>query len=196
MKLGVKSGSQADAGWKRFQLTGRSVALDRRFNAMRGDLSDVALAVRYVAPHYSCPQTFSLTAPRVAIRSKAHMSSTAISELLHGEMFQAIDIAGGWAWGYCVHDHYVGYIPVDTLGKPVLSTHLVTAAAALVFAEPNIKSPAKARLPMGSRVSGEVEGAFLKRSEEQTSELQSLMRISYAVFCLKKKINQTTTDQL
>src|SRR3546814_6556232 len=27
------------------------------------------------------------------------------------------------------------------------------------------------------------------RSEEHTSELQSLMRISYAVFCLKKKIN-------
>src|SRR3546814_5335717 len=29
------------------------------------------------------------------------------------------------------------------------------------------------------------------RSEEQTSELQSLMRISYAVLCLKKKINKT-----
>src|SRR3546814_3813225 len=28
---------------------------------------------------------------------------------------------------------------------------------------------------------------FLNRSEEHTSELQSLMRISYAVFCLKKK---------
>src|SRR3546814_5561538 len=28
---------------------------------------------------------------------------------------------------------------------------------------------------------------FLTRSEEHTSELQSLMRISYAVFCLKKK---------
>src|SRR3546814_8362048 len=28
-----------------------------------------------------------------------------------------------------------------------------------------------------------------ERSEEHTSELQSLMRISYAVFCLKKKIN-------
>src|SRR3546814_1981070 len=28
------------------------------------------------------------------------------------------------------------------------------------------------------------------RSEEHTSELQSLMRISYAVFCLKKKIRQ------
>src|SRR3546814_8367486 len=31
------------------------------------------------------------------------------------------------------------------------------------------------------------------RSEEHTSELQSLMRISYAVFCLKKKTKQTTT---
>src|SRR3546814_4987091 len=31
-----------------------------------------------------------------------------------------------------------------------------------------------------------------KRSEEHTSELQSLMRISYAVFCLKKKKTQTT----
>src|SRR3546814_4904743 len=29
-----------------------------------------------------------------------------------------------------------------------------------------------------------------RRSEEHTSELQSLMRISYAVFCLKKKIKQ------
>src|SRR3546814_4618981 len=31
------------------------------------------------------------------------------------------------------------------------------------------------------------------RSEEHTSELQSLMRSSYAVFCLKKKMTQTTT---
>src|SRR3546814_9026468 len=32
---------------------------------------------------------------------------------------------------------------------------------------------------------------YAARSEEHTSELQSLMRISYAVFCLKKKINNT-----
>src|SRR3546814_5221187 len=32
-----------------------------------------------------------------------------------------------------------------------------------------------------------VEGVRFLRSEEHTSELQSLMRISYAVFCLKKK---------
>src|SRR3546814_4544887 len=34
------------------------------------------------------------------------------------------------------------------------------------------------------------------RSEEHTSELQSLMRISYAVFCLKKKNNRLTTHYM
>src|SRR3546814_1671121 len=33
------------------------------------------------------------------------------------------------------------------------------------------------------------------RSEEHTSELQSLMRISYAVFCLKKKKNTKTNNK-
>src|SRR3546814_2067202 len=35
---------------------------------------------------------------------------------------------------------------------------------------------------------------FLGRSEEHTSELQSLMRISYAVFCLTKKNKHYTTN--
>src|SRR3546814_7973732 len=38
--------------------------------------------------------------------------------------------------------------------------------------------------PMGQKVLAHLAG---DRSEEHTSELQSLMRISYAVFCLKKK---------
>src|SRR3546814_2340235 len=42
----------------------------------------------------------------------------------------------------------------------------------------------------------ELERAKKLRSEEHTSELQSLMRISYAVFCLKKKIrNNKKSDQ-
>src|SRR3546814_8961095 len=35
-----------------------------------------------------------------------------------------------------------------------------------------------------------------ERSEEHTSELQSLMRISYAVFCLKKKKNNATLHNI
>src|SRR3546814_4189456 len=48
---------------------------------------------------------------------------------------------------------------------------------------------------LGTRVDGPVPAAalrraYLDRSEEHTSELQSLMRISYAVFCLQKKITK------
>src|SRR3546814_7077562 len=45
----------------------------------------------------------------------------------------------------------------------------------------------------GGAVDQDVDRAErLRRSEEHTSELQSLMRISYAVFCLKKKNNRYT----
>src|SRR3546814_7867761 len=44
---------------------------------------------------------------------------------------------------------------------------------------------------------GLVQVSLDSRSEEHTSELQSLMRISYAVFCLKKKlINKTNPPDL
>src|SRR3546814_2917519 len=39
-----------------------------------------------------------------------------------------------------------------------------------------------------------VTGGIHERSEEHTSELQSLMRISYAVFCLKKKKRKHNTQ--
>src|SRR3546814_7913903 len=42
---------------------------------------------------------------------------------------------------------------------------------------------------------GRRKPGYLKRSEEHTSELQSLMRISYAVFCLKKKTNGPTCTE-
>src|SRR3546814_14568558 len=41
---------------------------------------------------------------------------------------------------------------------------------------------------------GTTSGNKAMRSEEHTSELQSLMRISYAVFCLKKKKTQKTSQ--
>src|SRR3546814_6078943 len=42
----------------------------------------------------------------------------------------------------------------------------------------------------------QLEQADIGRSEEHTSELQSLMRISYAVFCLKKKKQNIKTREI
>src|SRR3546814_5725380 len=52
--------------------------------------------------------------------------------------------------------------------------------------------------PAVLRSTAPIEGSRREpgRSEEHTSELQSLMRISYAVFCLKKKIQQTTNHNI
>src|SRR3546814_5311534 len=54
--------------------------------------------------------------------------------------------------------------------------------------------PGSARHPKNPGCASLTRATGLRdRSEEHTSELQSLMRISYAVFCLKKKNTQHTT---
>src|SRR3546814_8656303 len=62
---------------------------------------------------------------------------------------------------------------------------------ASIAASPRRLRPARRRItapPSVSRSSTTARVASMRgRSEEHTSELQSLMRISYAVFCLKKK---------
>src|SRR3546814_5093173 len=55
---------------------------------------------------------------------------------------------------------------------------------------PRRSQPATIRLTVWSVVPAI---SAISRSEEHTSELQSLMRISYAVFCLKKKNNNKVT---
>src|SRR3546814_3543496 len=50
------------------------------------------------------------------------------------------------------------------------------------------------RFPLLFTARDRVEFIFEVRSEEHTSELQSLMRISYAVFCLKKNKNKHTIN--
>src|SRR3546814_2220400 len=51
---------------------------------------------------------------------------------------------------------------------------------------------AEVALAHGGHVGLRVGRPLAHRSEEHTSELQSLMRISYAVFCLKKKIYRSS----
>src|SRR3546814_3549489 len=81
-------------------------------------------------------------------------------------------IARGAAWMVGLHfvDRCIGFVSTIILARLLVPADfgLVAIAMALVAAV-------------------SVFGEFGLRSEEHTSELQSLMRISYAVFCLKKK---------
>src|SRR3546814_9417704 len=61
----------------------------------------------------------------------------------------------------------------------------------LVSKTPDFTTRGEINLVYGSYDRKEVLGDVNLRSEEHTSELPSLMRISYAVFCLKKKNKKT-----
>src|SRR3546814_1162817 len=66
-------------------------------------------------------------------------------------------------------------------GKPVFDD-IIQAESGLIDLNSGSGEPAYVKAIIADKVAG-------LRSEEHTSELQSLMRISYAVFCLKKKKN-------
>src|SRR3546814_1587788 len=70
-----------------------------------------------------------------------------------------------------------------------------TIYAPAAWADPRALSRRHAASLAGGQVD-HLDGPFAFRSEEHTSELQSLMRISYAVFCLKKKKQNRNTTRI
>src|SRR3546814_7091885 len=79
--------------------------------------------------------------------------------------------------------HYRGGVGSTTVATAMVFGSVSGSAAATVSAIGRIMYPEL-------RKNGYSERFSIGRSEEHTSELQSLMRISYAVFCLKKKKNK------
>src|SRR3546814_7980339 len=77
--------------------------------------------------------------------------------------------------------------PYTTLFR---SWHVIAAGRAALAAKPDARV---AVLTRNLKDFNRSELRHLGRSEEHTSELQSLMRISYAVFCLKKKKSKNNT---
>ena len=85
-----------------------------------------------------------------------------VSQLLPGELFAVLDITSGWAWGYCVVDHRVGYVEAIGLADPLEPTHIVCEAHAPVQTCGDPLSTPIAHMPMGARLRGEVRGAMLQ----------------------------------
>ncbi|WP_221796028.1 hypothetical protein [Aquisediminimonas sediminicola] len=106
------------ANTPKFGLSGPSVKLDPRTNAVRGDVADIALAGVLFAPHYAKPMPVACVVDHAPIRETADEASAQVCALAKGEEFAVIDLSGGIAWGYCVKDHLVGYVPISALDLP------------------------------------------------------------------------------
>jgi hypothetical protein len=96
-----------------------------------------------------------------ALRAQPGDEAPAVSELLPGEKFAVLDITAGWAWGYSLLDHRVGYVEAIELADPLEPTHVVIEAGAPIQTCADPLSPPLATLPMGSRLHGEAHGAML-----------------------------------
>lgn len=157
-----RSGSAATSPRKRFSLTGRSTRLDPRVHAVRGDLADITLFETVFSAHYAQAVVTRCTAPHTMLHQKPDAGSVAVSQILHGESFHVLDLTGQWAWGYCGHDDYVGYVARELLevDQPV-PDHVVTAQVAPLFTAPDIKSPIAGTLPIGALFQGVAEGGFI-----------------------------------
>src|SRR3546814_1396478 len=90
-----------------------------------------------------------------------------------------------WDSRWFADDSYADLLHEDLRIRKYLRGRLQQAGVSRIVIERPAK---KARITIHTARPGVVIG---KRSEEHTSELQSLMRISYAVFCLKKKKDNT-----
>lgn len=145
--------SQIKPGERRiYKLTGHSLVGDKRTTPIRGDLADISLAGKLFAPHYAVPMLRTGIAPVTEIHAEPHLSSMPVSALMHGEEFAVLDVAGDWAWGYCLHDNYLGYLRFADLGDDFDATHIVSAPATLLVAAPTTKAPVLARYPMGAQL--------------------------------------------
>lgn len=155
---------QAPAAWpiRQGRLTGPSALIDRRVNAFRDDLADATLAATVIAARYADAARSSCIFDIAMLRSVGDASAIATSSLLFGEAFDIFEIVAGWAWGRCVHDGYVGWVPAAALAEAdALPTHRITAAAALVFEHADIKSNVVGRLPLNALlIASAAEGNF------------------------------------
>ena len=154
----------AGAGRDRFGLAGTSQSYDPRIVAIRPDLADIAVAGKYFAPHYAAPMMMSSVLPAAVLRGTPSPDAEQTSELLYGEGFALLDLTGGWAWGYSLADHYVGYLAAEALGAPIAPTHRVDMIEAMLHSAPDAASGGPAVLPRGALVMGDAEGEWLKTS--------------------------------
>src|SRR3546814_2142858 len=94
-----------------------------------------------------------------------------------------------WSSDVCSSDLTLLMVGPAGAGKSMMAARLPGLLPPLTPAE--ALETSMIRSVAGELKGGRIDRArpFRSRSEEHTSELQSLMRISYAVFCLKKKKN-------
>jgi len=141
--------------------------MDKRIHPVRPDLAAAHLRGQVAAPRYAEGVKTSIGVGRASLRMAPSADAAQDSEMFFGEVFTVYDRADGWAWGQCAGDGYVGYVRADQLVPVFATTARVSALLAPVFPAPDLKTPVRDLLPMGSLVPVLVAGGdYVKIGED------------------------------
>ncbi|MGP1353042.1 MAG: C40 family peptidase [Parasphingopyxis sp.] len=164
--------------WASVELGQTAPELDPRIHAFRHEIADIALADRIALPHYVEPVTRTIGSPLADLRVEPSETSELGSQLLYGEPFALLDFEDGWAWGYGLLDHFVGFVRQEALAPARSATHIVSAPETRTVDTANGADPAA--FFMGSHVSGQIDGDQLVTAQGAIA-LADLIEVGTAV---------------
>jgi len=100
-----------------YAMTGPGVVPESGNLPVRGDLAHIRLAGLYFVPHYAVPMPHVPSGDHAQLRRTADSASEVLAKLVAGDVFNVLDIAGGWAWGQIGEDGMVGYVAMAELAS-------------------------------------------------------------------------------
>jgi len=98
-------------------MTGPSPRADGISLPVRGDLAHIRLAGIHFVPHYAVPLTHRAGPLGADIRNAANNDGEVIATLKPGGVFDALEVAGGWAWGEAGENGPVGYVALSQIER-------------------------------------------------------------------------------
>lgn len=127
---------------------------DKRLTPARPDLAAAELRGKVEAALFVEGRLMQIVAPVADVKSAPAHDASLDTQALHGECVTIYEEdEEGWAWGQLRRDSYVGYIAAVSLASDVVvATHKVGVRATFVYPDPNMKTPALARLPFSAEV--------------------------------------------
>src|SRR4051812_24360110 len=115
---------------------------DQRINPYRGDLAAAHLRGVVQSDRFVEGVACQLRVGFATVKASPNFEARQTTQALFGETFTVYEEYEGWVWGQIETDGYVGYMRLDALWSELTPpTHRVTALRALLFPEPDLKSP-------------------------------------------------------
>ncbi len=141
------------------KVVGAAKPLDPRRNLFRPDLAAAPLKGKVNARKFVDGQLAQVRRASVPVRLRPEPMCGLETEALFGEDVTVYEQKNGWSWVQLNRDHYVGYVPSDTLSSQIArATHRVKSIGTFVYPSATVKTPPMAHLSINTQVSVEEEG--------------------------------------